>query len=381
MSISVVDLTSQLVKTHPVFRRPTVDDALDTVARQLRKLGFDCDLRPYDGTCQITATHAFGQAGPHVVLHGHIDIEDVADEGGWSMPGLWRSGEVRSGRVYGAGSSDMLGGIATLIATVRELIGQDRLSGRITVQVVVGRHLGGAGTLALFEQSGLPGVDLAILGEPTDRHVCTAAYGFRRYRLQSRGVPGPMAFAGDGDNAATHAAIALLALDTANDRLQQLYPTRQRIRYVLPGVIRGGDDAGTSAGRALVEFAMALPPLLPEDTALGVIDDSLQRSFDTAGIPLPGYEQDGIPVAPTSLGHSGFADLIREVNPALGWCQYPCSSDARVFQDLGIPMVLYGPGNVARSKRPDEYVEAAELQESVRTLGTALIRWLSRGGA
>lgn len=375
MDLSVVDLTSELIRCHPVYRSPGVGKALDIAAEQLRGLGLDCDVHPYDGGHQLLAGHVFSPDGPHVVVNGHIDIEN----GGQALPGP-RHDDAHPDRIYGAGASDMLGGIAALIATVRDLLRRDDLTGRITLQIVIGRHLGGASTRALFEEAALPRADLAIIAEPTNRHVCTTAYGFACYRLRSVGSPGPMAYATDRKNAGTHAATALLALDSANHRLQELYPTHQRIRYVLPGVIRAGTEAATPAAEALVEFAMALPPLLPEDTALKVVDTTIRSRFSAAGLPLPTWEPYGPKFPATSLGHTSFSNLLREVDPGLRWCQYPCPSDARAFQDLGIPMVLYGPGDLARTRQPGEYIEAGELHRYVRTLSTALARWLARGG-
>ncbi|MEU7001064.1 M20/M25/M40 family metallo-hydrolase [Nonomuraea sp. NPDC046570] len=376
MGLSVTELTSELVRCHPTHRSTGVSDAIDLAGHTLKALGFDCEVRPYDGGRQITATHAFPTDGPHVIVHGHIDIEDVVQESGWSAPGLWRAGEVRDGRVYGAGSSDMLGGIAVLIAAARRLAGRTGLTGRITVQIAIDRHLGGGGTRAL-QNADLPHASLAVLAEPTDRHVCTTAYGFAHYRLTSRAGGGVMAYAAEEDNAATHAATALLALDSANRMLQDLYPTQQHIRYVLPGSIHAGDSASTAAVTGAVELAIALPPLLPEETALDIVNDSLIRRFTAADLPLPDWERMEPRFAATHLGHQNFSDLLRTVNPALRWCQYPCPSDARVFQDLGIPVVLYGPGDLARTKRPDEYVEIAELDECADTLDAALARWLT----
>ncbi|MGN9843444.1 M20 family metallopeptidase [Nonomuraea sp. H19] len=376
MSLSVAELTSELVRCHPTHRSQGVAAAIDLAAHALKAIGLDCEIRPYEGGPQITATHSFPDDGPHVIVHGHVDIEDVADEGGWSAPGLWQTGEVRAGRVYGAGTSDMLGGIAALITAIRRLAGQAELTGRITVQIAVDRHLGGSGTKAL-QNADLPRADLAILAEPTNRHVCTTAYGFARYHLTAHADGGPMAYAADESNAATHAATALLALDSANRTLQELYPTRQQIRYVLPSAIHAGDQYSAAATTATVDFAMALPPLLPEETALSIVTDTLIRRFTAAGLPMPAWERRAPHFAATSLGHQGFADLLREVNKGLQWCQYPCPSDAKVFQELGVPVVLYGPGDLARTRRPDEYVEIAELDECVETLYAALTRWLS----
>jgi acetylornithine deacetylase/succinyl-diaminopimelate desuccinylase-like protein len=373
VNLSPTELTSQLVERLPIRHSPGVSDALDLAGIELSKLGLDHDVRPYGGTQQITATHAFSANGPHVIVNAHIDIEPFLPEAGAAPAPHGHH------RVYGPGASDMLGGIAATISALRGLTARDDLTGRITVQLVVGAHLGGAGTAELLSDRGLPPADLAIIPEPTGGHVCTAAYSFARYQLQSTGDAGAMATATDRTNAATHAATALLALNAADQELRTLYPTRQQVRYVLPGLIHAGHDAAAPATKAMVEFAVALPPLLPQEVALDVVRRHMAERFAEDGLPLPSWET-GTPLFPaTDLGHREFAEVLRKVNPVLGWCQYPCPSDARAFQDAGIAVVLYGPGELSRTRRPGEYVEAGELEEFATTLGSALGHWLAEG--
>ncbi|UBU19176.1 M20/M25/M40 family metallo-hydrolase [Nonomuraea gerenzanensis] len=371
MNLSPTELTSQLAERLPIRHSPGVSDALALAGAELARLGLDHDVRPYGDAQQITATHAFSAAGPHVIVNAHIDIEPfLYDHAATPAP-------REPGRVYGPGTSDMLGGIAATIGVLRGLSTRDDLMGRITVQLVVGAHQGGAGTTALLSGHDLPAADLAVIPEPTGGHVCTAAYGLARYQLRSTGEAGTMAMATDRTNAATHAATALLALNAADQELRRLYPTRQQFRYVLPGLLHAGHDAAEPAAGAVVEFAVALPPLLPHEVALDVVRRHLSDRFEAGGFPLPSWES-GHPRFPaTDLGHRAFAEVLRTVNPALGWCQYPCPSDARAFQDAGVAVVLYGPGELSRTRRPGEYVEAGELEEFAGTLGSALARWLT----
>ncbi|MFD0480744.1 M20/M25/M40 family metallo-hydrolase [Nonomuraea thailandensis] len=298
MNLSPTELTSQLVERLPIRHSPGVSDALALAGAELARLGLDHDVRPYGDAQQITATHAFSAAGPHVIVNAHIDIEPFLHDNAAQAP-------REPGRVYGPGASDMLGGIAATIAVLRGLSARDGLTGRITVQLVVGAHQGGAGTTDLLAGllagqvtgQGLPAPDLAVIPEPTGGHVCTAAYGLARYQLQSTGDAGTMAMATDRTNAATHAATALLALNAADQELRRLYPTRQQFRYVLPGLLHAGHDAAEPAASAVVEFAVALPPLLPHEVALDVVRRHLSDRFEAGGLPLPSWES-GTPASP-----------------------------------------------------------------------------------
>ncbi|MEV0583881.1 M20/M25/M40 family metallo-hydrolase [Nonomuraea sp. NPDC050310] len=369
MTLSTAELTSRLAGLRPTHASDGAALAAELTAAELTEHGLTAELRERDGARQVLATCDLGPGGRHVVLNGHLDIDQpIMDDSG---------GELRSGRIHGTGTSDMLGGVATIVTAVAELARRSDLHGRLTVQLVADGHRDGAGTNALAAL--LDDAELAILTEPTDRHVCTTAYGFSRHRLTSWGAPGPMAYAADVHNAATHAAAAVLALNDANEELRQLYPTRQGIRYVLPGRVAAGLDPSTPALSGEVDFTLALPPLLPAEVARKVIDDRLHDRFHPAGLPLPSWSERELLSPATSLGHTTFADLLRTVNPGLSWCQYPCPSDAHVFQELGVPMVLYGPGDTTRTRRPGEHVEVAELEECGRTLTSALVLLLAKG--
>ncbi|MFD0480778.1 M20/M25/M40 family metallo-hydrolase [Nonomuraea thailandensis] len=143
MNLSPTELTSQLVERLPIRHSPGVSDALALAGAELARLGLDHDVRPYGDAQQITATHAFSAAGPHVIVNAHIDIEPFLHDNAAQAP-------REPGRVYGPGASDMLGGIAATIAVLRGLSARDGLTGRITVQLVVGAHQGGAGTTDLL---------------------------------------------------------------------------------------------------------------------------------------------------------------------------------------------------------------------------------------
>ena len=51
-------------------------------------------------------------------------------------------------------------------------------------------------------------------------------------------------------------------------------------------------------------------------------------------------------------------------------------SDMRLLVNVGAtPAVLFGPGDVRRAHRPDEFVPVDELTATVRTLALVALRW------
>ncbi len=57
-------------------------------------------------------------------------------------------------------------------------------------------------------------------------------------------------------------------------------------------------------------------------------------------------------------------------------------ADMRHFTNFGqIPCLMYGPGNVRKAHRPDEYVPVSEVLAVARTLAVALSAWCGPGNS
>ena len=130
----------------------------------LRELGartelFDCPADVYDrlgvlgprdrdfrDRPNLLAELEFGAGGPTVVLQGHMDTVDahamtLADP---------FSGEIREGKLWGRGSSDMKGGLAAAVTALRALYDvRHELTGRVIFASVVEEESNGSGAGAL----------------------------------------------------------------------------------------------------------------------------------------------------------------------------------------------------------------------------------------
>ena len=129
--------------------------------------------------------------GRRIILVGHTDVVPIGDPATWSH-GPW-AGEREPDRVYGRGSCDMKGGVASIFGAVRALVAtglHNMLSGEIIIAAVPSEEDGGQGMLAAI-RAGVTG-DLAIITEPTGLDVVIAHAGAITFRLT---VPGRAAHA------------------------------------------------------------------------------------------------------------------------------------------------------------------------------------------
>jgi succinyl-diaminopimelate desuccinylase len=202
--------------TQALVRIPTVNppgDAYEACAHligeRLARSGFvleyirahgapgDSDSHPRVNVVARYDTHT---PGPCVHFNGHIDVVEVGS--GWTVEPF--GGQVINGRVYGRGSCDMKGGIASAIVAVEALVQSGlHFGGALEISGTVDEESGGyagVGYLASLGYFSPPRVHHVIIPEPlgVDR-ICLGHRGVWWGEVQTLGriAHGSMPFLGD----------------------------------------------------------------------------------------------------------------------------------------------------------------------------------------
>ena len=392
----LVRLVRELVAVPTVTGSPAESEGQHRLEARLRSLGMDTDLWSID-LATTTSDPDFpgmeaprdeawglvgewgGDAGPTVVLNGHLDVVPPGSPELWSVD-PWQ-GAVRDGRIYGRGSCDMKAGLACQLMAVDALRRSGvRLRGRVQLQSVVGEEDGGLGTFATVRR-GHRG-DLAVIAEPTSQALVTASAGALTFRLT---VPGQ----------SVHASMRLEGVDALDKyllvhlALRRLETQRNRdahplmAGYVLPyplsvGTLRAGNWAssvpdvvvaegrlGVALGEPVEEARAALESAVAEVCAEDPwLTDNPVRVEWCGGQFASGAVEISSPVA--QLVSSSHARLHSTRPQVMG---VPYGSDQRLLTGLGgVPTVLYGPGDVRHAHAPDESVPVEELVAVTQTL-------------
>jgi len=192
----LVALASALIGFDTTARNPG-DRARDEVALQehlqsvMREAGAQTDLfepdpaelagmplvpdgLDFDGRPQLIATMPGTGDGRSLVFNGHIDVVSVEPRGAWTSDPF--TAEVRDGRLYGRGSCDMKGGIASMVFAARTLAALGvRLAGDLIVATNTDEESSGAGGTALVRR-GLR-ADAGIVTEATGFEVWVCCRG------------------------------------------------------------------------------------------------------------------------------------------------------------------------------------------------------------
>ncbi|CAN1608289.1 ArgE Acetylornithine deacetylase/Succinyl-diaminopimelate desuccinylase and related deacylases [Candidatus Pelagibacterales bacterium] len=171
--ISEVSLARDLVKCQSVT--PKDDGAINVVAKNLKKLGFKCQIMEFQekGTAKIKNLYAkIGKSSPNFCFAGHTDVVPVGDLKSWTVNPF--GGVIKNQKLIGRGVSDMKGSIACFISAVSEFLKKKKkLKGSISFLITGDEEtIAINGTQKVIEKliQKKEKIDFCIVGEPTNEN-------------------------------------------------------------------------------------------------------------------------------------------------------------------------------------------------------------------
>lgn len=293
-----------------------------------------------------------------IVLSGHTDVVPVDGQEWTSDPFVLAQ---RDGRLYGRGSSDMKGFIASSLAAVeqwRELALRRPLHFAFSYDEEIGCF--GAHSLVERIIAKLPRPAFAIIGEPTDMRIGVAHNGVTGARTSFRGVAAHASDPSRGVNAIDAAAdfVHFLRGVAASPQLRG-----QGCTFNV-GQIAGGSATNIVAERCSVRWEYRTTAGESAKVIQKAIDDYLKGGTLTAieiaseiELDVPQFVS-GVPAATL--------DLLTGFGAKLPLTTLPFGSEAGIFERSSIPSVVCGPGSIDQAHRPDEWIACTALDEADR---------------
>lgn len=304
-----------------------------------------------------------------LILSGHTDVVPV-DGQGWSHDPftLTRRGD----RVYGRGTSDMKGFLATATALAPRLA-ERRPDMPIILAMSYDEEVGCLGMPGLIEDlAGFVAPPLGcIVGEPTRMQIVAAQKGKLGCHVTVRGRDAHSALSQLGINAVEAAAEAMHFLIGVKHRLRDEGP--RNVLFQPPDyatieicMASGGTAVNVIPAQASFDFdARVLPGMDPRDIIAELRDHvethlapSMRLKDDKAGFTFE--EVPGCLAFDQDMNHP-FARLVQAVLPPHPVTAVPYGTDAGHFGAAGIPTVICGPGDIAQAHQPDEFIDLDQI--------------------
>jgi len=190
-------------------------DVAERVVAEMNLLGYDQAFIDPMGN----AIGRVGNGALKVVLDAHMDTVGVGNPNAWPHDPF--EGKLENDIVFGRGASDNKGALAAQVYAGK-LLADRGLDGADVSVFVVGTVMeedcDGLALGYVLEKT-IPGVRAVILGECTNLDVYRGHRGRMEMKVMTTGISSHASAPDRGDNAVTHMAPIVLAIDSLNERL------------------------------------------------------------------------------------------------------------------------------------------------------------------
>jgi acetylornithine deacetylase len=280
----------------------------------------------------------------------------------------------RDGKLYARGSADMKGFIGIILAQAPKFVAalnDERLDAPLHYALSYDEEVGCLGVRGLIRDLEENNIRPAgcVVGEPTSMQPIIAHKGTHRFRCSVHGREAHSSYVTHGVNAIEYAAKLIVFIRQIADRLAQIetrdYGFTVPYSTLSTGLIQGGIAANVVPKECTFQFDMrTLPRASPEALYQEIrgyteaLAREMQATDASAGIDLKWTSQTvGLAASETDAIVQWAMQLSG--NHRVGKVSY--GTEAGLFQKMGVPTVICGPGDIAEAHRPNEYVTLEQL--------------------
>jgi len=311
-----------------------------------------------------------------VMLSGHTDVVPV-DGQDWVTDPFTVS--HKNNALYGRGTADMKSFIATVLAGVPRFVSSD-LSIPVHLAFSFDEEIGCVGVRRLIDlMKGLPvRPAMCIVGEPTGMRVVNAHKGKLAYRVTVTGREAHSSLATSGVNAVDYAAQLIVFIQQLAKTISIEGPFSEGfdINYTTlhTGNVRGGSALNIVPNLCEFEFEIRnIPDHDPKN-----IFDQIVSYAESALVPEMQRVDERCEIGFTELsGYPGMftaaservVAFVKELTGESATKKVSFGTEGGLFSEcLGIPTVICGPGNIEQAHKPNEFIEASQVERMDKML-------------
>ena len=343
--------------------------------------------RDLSGMPVVVGTFKGSGGGKSLILNGHYDVVPIGMRNNWNFDPY--GGEILKGRMYGRGTCDMKGGLASMIQALK-LIRQVgiKLKGDVIVQVVPDEEMTCMGTLSCCQRGYK--ADAALIPEPTDMGVLTAMRGSIYGTIKVRGRAGHAEMAqphwteGGAVNAISKSALIIQALDVLTEKWRTQTDKQHELLspdMIVPTVIQGGEWDVTIPEEVVISFGAMFTPSavnVQQEIKEHIASVAATDPWTRANPPEVTFQDrwhygaeisEAEPIVQLGLG--ALSDL--GYDPKTVGCD-SLTDAIHLINYAKIPTISIGPATQP-AHMADEYVIIKELVDTTKIIALALLRW------
>ena len=310
-----------------------------------------------------------GSGKKKIILSGHFDVVPVGDSSKWDYPPF--SARIIDGKLYGRGSTDMKGGIVSLIGTLKSLSGErDFLENYELIFLgTADEEAGMSGSLTLTNKGIINDAIMLIIGEPTNLSLGIAEKGLLWVKLKIYGRAAHGSMPEEGINAIKG---ALKIIPQLKNCLHDITNPILGSSSINIGKIKGGNKINVVPDYTDIEVDFRIIP----EQDVGILINNLKK-IDIEPFKMDIEILNKLPALQSDSSHPFILNLKKLSNTEL--IGLPYATDAAKFITLKnpVPFVIYGPGNPNDVHKINESISLDQIFLATEFLTNALLETYS----
>lgn len=324
-----------------------------------------------------------GKKGKVLTLHSHLDTVSPGDINRWDVNPY--SGKIIADVIYGRGAGDDKGSV---VAQVMALVAikKSGIPLKGTLQLVLAADeeaSSNRGTRWLLD-SGVIHPDILIIGEQTNNSICIAerAVLWLRIKIIGRSAHGAMPW--EGNNAVIHMCNFV---NRVNQEVVPKFLTGKNnsspFTTISTTKIHGGEKTNIIPEECVLDLDCRLASANHKGSVIECLEKILNddshghKKFEYS---IEVLQSDGMPIQtdPSSQIVEVMSEVLHDLtgkSSKLSW--YKQASDGRLFSDMGMPILIFGPGDPALGHSPNEFVSINQLIQATKVIALTSVRMLA----
>lgn len=381
MTTASQEILSELISFPTVSRNSNLD-LIHWTQDFLARHGISSSLTHNDEGTKANLHAIIGpQDVPGVMLSGHTDVVPV-DGQDWTTDPFSMS--KKNGRLYGRGTADMKGFLASVLAAV-PAASSANLTRPIHIAFSYDEEIGCIGVRRMIDVLAEAPVKPAfcIIGEPTEMLPAIAHKGKTGADCICSGVESHSALTSEGLNAIYLASDMISAIRDLQTEIEQSgardmdYPVPWTTLHV--GTISGGTSLNIVPNECRFRFEIRN---LPADDPLKLMDRLRNDAERIAGAHHSRFPNAHISIeifneypALDTGPEDEIVEFVKSLTGANAHTKVAFGTEGGLFQErLGLPTVVCGPGSMSQGHKPDEFIALSELEKCDKFLANLVAR-------
>lgn len=370
MAVNALELTRALIRFDTINPPGREQPAADHLRALLECAGFACEYVDLaDGRPNLVARIGGSPAKPPLAFTGHTDTVPLGLQP-WSVSP--HAAEIKDGRVWGRGASDMKAGVAAFVAAAIELA--PRLAGTpgVILYITAGEETGSEGAFVLARRDMKGEAGALVVAEPTSNYPMCGHRGALWLKAMTRGVTAHGSMPDKGVNAVYKAARAVSKLEEFGFNVAPhpiMGPPTLNVGWIhgglnvnsVPDKAEIGIDIRTIPGqrhaRVKEEIAAALGGEAEVDTMVDV--ESVWTDPSDPWIRQVFITCEAVQGVASEVKAAPYFTDASALTPALG----------------AVPTIILGPGPASMAHQTDEWCEIAKIDEAVDVYRRLIAQW------